>query len=324
MINVAKPTLIKQAVLVLIAALSASARADDLLITGQVVASNAQVFVAPRTDNWQQQIKWMAPEGAIVKPGDLVVSFDNSTLLSDIQRREVELTQAEQKAKEDLMKLQQELIDAEHRLTQAELLVKKAQLDANVPTTYLSQFQGDQYQFELSRQQRLYEQAKMTLENKRTTLDAEKKKQQLEVRRIKQELQRRQSDAEKMELFADRSGPVIYGTHPWDDRKLKAGMSVQQGWVVAEVPATDKLEIAAYLNEVDLPRLNQKNEVELLFDIAPEQRIKGRITRVGLQAEKKEQWSDSRYIEVRVQLLGDAPISLTPGMSVLVIAAASS
>ena len=296
----------------------------DLLITGQVVASNSQLFIAPRTDNWQQQIKWMAPEGSIVKVGDMVVAFDNSTLLSDIQRREVELTQAEQKAKEDLMKLQQELIDAEHKFTQAELLVKKAQIDANVPTTYLSQFQGEQNQFELSRQQRLLEQAKMTLQNKRATLVAEKKKQQLEVRRIKQELQRRQDDAKKMEMFANRSGPVLHGTHPWDDRKLKAGMSVQQGWVVAELPSADKLEVQAFLNEVDLPRLNRQQEVELLFDISPTQRVKGRITRVGLQADKKEQWSDSRYVEVRVQLLDVAPLSLTPGMSVLVIAAVQS
>lgn len=292
----------------------------DILITGQVVAANSQVFIAPRTDSFLQQIKWMAEEGAIVKAGELVVAFDNSTLLADIQRRQVELTQAEQKAKEDLMKLQQELIDAEHKYAQAGLLVKKAQLDANVPTTYLSQFQGEQYQFELQRQQRLFEQAQMTLQNKRATLIAEKKKQQLEVQRIKQELQRRLDDAKKMELFADRSGPVLHASHPWDDLKFKGGMTVQQGWVVAEVPSADKLEVQAFLNEVDLPRLNREADVLVRFDLAPEFQIKGRITRVGLQADKKEQWSDSRYIEVRVQLNEIAPISLTPGMSVLVIA----
>jgi len=57
---------------------------QTVILTGSLKAQKAEHFVVPRTEAWQIQIKWMAREGDSVKPGDPVVRFDTSNLVSEI------------------------------------------------------------------------------------------------------------------------------------------------------------------------------------------------------------------------------------------------
>src|SRR5829696_7757492 len=48
------------------------------LLTGELAAERGEALTVPRTNAFQLQIRWMAEDGARVKAGDPVVSFDNS------------------------------------------------------------------------------------------------------------------------------------------------------------------------------------------------------------------------------------------------------
>lgn len=291
----------------------------SVLITGQIAAREAQYFIVPRTDSWQQQIKWLAPEGQTVQIGEPVVIFDAANLQAEIQQKEAELRGAEQKAQEENLKREQELLQARHKRHQAALQKAKAVIDASVPAAHLSRFQYEQYQFELSRAERHYQQAELALRNKEKEVAVEARKQALDVRRIENELKHRREQLDGMELKAERSGSVIHGRHPWNGNKLTPGSNVQAGWTVAELPRRDSLEVQAWVNEVDLPKLQPGRPVRMLLDADPGIRFGGHIRKIGQQAEQRESWGNANYIELWVALDAEAPLArLTPGMSVLV------
>ncbi len=302
-------------ILSLLAAMPTQAR-DRLLITGHVATREAQAFVVPRSDTWQQQIKWIADEGKVVQPGDLVLVFDSSNVLSEIKQKETELETAEQKAREETLKLQEQLLDARHKARQAALQVERAKIDAAVPVEQVSKFAHEEARIALARAERNAEQTQNTLANLEKTALADGRKNQLEVQRIRNELLRKQADLKNMELRADRSGPVLRAMHPWNGSKITPGANVQPGWLIAEVPNTAALEVHAWINEVDRPHLREDASVELALDAAPRQTFKGRITRIGHQAEQRQQWGEAGYVEVRISPDSAAPLPLTPGMSV--------
>src|SRR5260370_3834946 len=58
-----------------------------LLLTGELKAARAQPLVAPRTANFQLQIRWLAEDGAEVAAGQPVVEVDNSSFLSNLEQK---------------------------------------------------------------------------------------------------------------------------------------------------------------------------------------------------------------------------------------------
>ncbi|WP_234402761.1 hypothetical protein [Pseudoalteromonas piratica] len=45
---------------------------QNIFITGEIKASDSQIFFAPQSDTWRIQVEWMLPEGEIAKPGDVL------------------------------------------------------------------------------------------------------------------------------------------------------------------------------------------------------------------------------------------------------------
>ncbi|TDQ46264.1 HlyD family secretion protein [Permianibacter aggregans] len=303
----------------LLLALPCLAEQPSLLITGQVAAREAQYFIVPRSDSWQQQIKWLAAEGQVVQPGEPVLIFDAANLQADIRQKEAELRAAEQKAQEENLKRNQELLKAQHELTQAKLAQQKAEVDARVPAEHLSRFQYEQYQFALRKAEHLVQQAELNLRNKEKEVAVEARKQKLDVRRIESDLQHKREQLAGMELKAERAGAVMHGRHPWNGTKLTPGANVQPGWIIAEIPNRDSLQVQAWVHEVDAPKLINNAPVSLRLDANPNLRLQGQIRRIGQQAEKRQNWGDAKYLEIWVELAPDTPLErLTPGMSVLV------
>ena len=87
----------------LVVALSSFAfatHADDiLLLTGKIGSANKQVVTAPKTERWQIQVQWLAEEGKVVNVGDPVVTFDGSSMQSqlDVSEEQAETLKLELK-----------------------------------------------------------------------------------------------------------------------------------------------------------------------------------------------------------------------------------
>lgn len=298
--------------------LSVSASAQPLLLTGEVSARNSQVFVAPQADNWMVQIAWMVEEGARVAVGDPVVQYETASIAATLEQLEATLRRVQAEARRNDLAQDLVLREAQHQYQIAKLNLSKARLDASIPRELSSELQYEQYQLALAKAISAHAEAEKALAIKEQDVVAEKRRSQVEIASAKNELQRVQVMLDAMTQRADRAGTAMYVEHPWTRQKVREGDSVQRGFSVLEIPSTDDLHIRAWLNEVDVARLQEGQGVSIGFDARPELIVTGTVERIANQAEPKEHWGESGYINVDINFDNSQSFGLLPGMSVLV------
>ena len=293
------------------------AQAEEmLLLTGKVSSAQKQVVTAPKTSRWQIQIQWMEDEGKVVEKGDRIVTFDGSTIQSqlDINIERAETIALELKQTE--MQLAQSLLEAQGALEVAEMRVKKARIEAGVPDGQVSAY--DKGQYELNLQRSLFELFKaeegLTLAEEALRTGVQKK--QLELLKLQEEIAFQQRQLETMNVTADFNGPVNYATHPWNGEKLDAGMNVQAAWQVMDVQAVDNFQIESWVHEIDALKVEQGETVDVVFDAFPDRRFRAKLTFKSTQSEKQTEWSNSVYLPLTFEFEQEPDIPMLPGMSV--------
>lgn len=294
------------------------AYAQPLLLSGEIAARNSQVFVAPQADNWMVQIAWMVEEGARVEVGDPVVQYETASIAATLEQLEATLRRVKAESRRNNLVQDLALLEAQHQHRIAELNLRKARLNAGIPRELLSELQYEQHQLALTQAINAYEEAEKALATKEEDVVAEKQRSQVEIASAENELERVQVMLDAMTQHSDRTGTAMYVDHPWTGQKIREGDSVQRGFSVLEIPSTDDLHIRAWLNEVDVAQLREGQSVKIGFDARPQLQLAGRVERIGKQAEPKEHWGESGYIDVSIDFEHSQEHGLLPGMSVMV------
>ena len=292
----------------------------EALLTGEIRAGDVQRILVPWSDSWQKQIKWMKPEGEKVKEGDLVVIFDTSNMNNQIEQEQGKFRQAEEEGRKRIIELEQKKIDADYALIETQLKIKLKKLSADVPKQYGSKLERDNANFDYKKELKNLEKAQVNVNTIKESIHAEYKKQHLEEIRIRSSINKKKHELEQLQVHAKRNGTIIHGLHPWTGEKIAEGQSVQNSWEVATIPGKGNEWVKSWVNEVDWPRVKAGYDVKLTLDAFPESSFKGKITRIGLQAEPKIEWGEGNYYEVKIIIdktsLNQLGNKLVPGMSV--------
>ena len=307
----------KMSLCLLLATASLAAAEPAMLISGSIEAKKSQVFSVPVANSWQMQIKWMAEEGIKVNTGDKVVVYDTASLSSEVEQKEAELRKASSEAKRNRLQLELELKQAKFRDDKAQLELEKAQLEASVPEILLSKLEYAQNQLDLKKAQQEAKEASMALSVKQQDLENGNQKHRLILQGVGNELQRAKKLFANMTQKARAPGTVQYVDHPWTGNKIRAGETVQRGFTVLKIPSTDDLHVQGWLNEVDVARVQQGDEVKILVDAIPDLRLEGQILKISNQAETRENWGESSYFSLAIAITGESDPRLIPGMSVM-------
>jgi multidrug resistance efflux pump len=298
--------------------LAAPLWAEPLLLSGEVSARNSQTLVAPEANEWMVQIAWMVEEGTRVAPGDAVVQYDSASVAASLEQLESALRKVKAESRRNDLVQDLQLREAQHLHEVAQLQLDRAKLDASIPSELLSQLQYQQYRLALTKAINRELETRKALAVKKQDVVDEKKRSQVKIAGAKNELQRIQLMLDSMTQYSARAGTALYVDHPWTRQKIRQGDSVQRGFSVLEIPATNNLHVRAWLNEVDIARIQEGQRVSIRFDARPELSATGVIERIGKQAEPKNHWGDSGYINVDIGFDAPQPAGLLPGMSVLV------
>ncbi|GIU42764.1 HlyD family secretion protein [Shewanella algidipiscicola] len=299
--------------------------ADDslpsLLLTGKISSVDSQTFTVPKAgDAWRYQIQWMLPEGTLAQPGQSVVIFDKSQLTNQIEQLEASLLRVTAQEQSTAIELTGAVLQAQFDLKQRRLEVEKAQLDAEVPLAYLAAKEYAENQFSLMQARSELEKAQQALTEALDKQDASRQQLAIDKRKAQLELSQALQGIEQLELTAQFAGPILYERHPWTETKYGVGDTVQIGRQVATIPALDKLEVVAWVNEVDVDRLRLKQAVSLQLDAHVEVTFDGTIASIGKQAMSQPAWGQSKWFKVGIDFAKEnAQIELVPGMSVLVV-----
>lgn len=292
------------------------ATSKPLLLTGELVTTEKQLFIAPKTSNWRVTIEYMPPEGSLVKAGEVVVSFDSGNLGSQLKQEQDALHLAEESLVNTIASTKQSELEARYALTKAELELKKARVDADVPKAHLSEFEYQENQ--LARERAVIELAKAqeTLEKTKAVNLVEIEKQQIKIKTHQHNIALYQSQLEKMSIKAAQDGVFLYGNHMWTQEKLDVGMTVQASQVVAEIPIAKSNKIEAWIHEADIAAYQPNMMSQVRFDIDPKKSYQAKLDSLSSQPEAKPSLGQGVYFKAVFALNSTPSFQLVPGMQV--------
>ncbi len=289
-----------------------------LILSGELAAERGETLAVPRTDTFQLQIRWMAPDGTPVKAGDPVVAFDNSQFASDLEEKRLSASQAGT----DLATAEAALktTEAERRfnVAKARSELEKAKIAAAVPQEILPLREYQDRQLARKRAETELAKAEEVLATETRASGTGVQIQQISLEKSRRQIHTAQESIDALTLKAPRDGMVLVGQHPFEGRKLQLGDSIWTGIPVATLPDLSSMVVHANLSDVDDGRITEGAEVLCTLDAYPAITYRGRVVEISPVARESQRNPLLRYFPVRIALDKADTGRMRPGMSVRV------
>ncbi len=290
-----------------------------MLLTGELIAEDAERLVVPNANIWPVQIRWLAEDGIEVKKGDKLVEFDNSQLAANLEDLRAEVIEAANRLVSRRARAASDEDDEEFRLERKRAAVEKARLEAEVPAGVLAERGRQELQLD-------YQQAEMELAEAESQLEAQRRagRSEIEIERIKlaraeAEVARSEERLELLTLHASRDGILVLESHPREGRPLHEGDGVFPGSVVGRLPDLSTMMVAARLFDVDDGRVVPGMRVVATLDAFPEVSFAGTVREIDQIADQSSPRSPRRFFRTKIDLDRVDVERMRPGMSVKVL-----
>jgi len=288
----------------------------DVTVSGELEAKNSVQMLGPnglrRARIWSVKIENIIPEGTVVKQGDWVAQLDASELMDRIQGEELDLEESMSEYEQtridtaiELRAQRDKIINLEYDVEKAKLVLEQSQFEP--PATI------KQNELELEKSKRALEQGIGEYGLLREKSVSQMTEASAELRDDQRRVDFLKSLAEEMVIKAPEQGMVIYARE-WDGRKKTKGSQIET-WrpLVATLPDLSTMISRTYINEVDISRIQEGQEVEIGLDAFPDKRLTGRVSQVANVGEQRPN-SDAKVFEVTVQI-NESDTTLRPAMT---------
>lgn len=288
-----------------------------VLANGELEAENSIKITAPEealrsAKVYQVKIADLVPEGTYVKKGDYVATLDKVEMAEKLRSMEGELTklrnQYEQIRIDTALMLQNERNEMQNLL----FAIKEKENTLKV-NQYETPAQVKALQNELEKAKKAYEQAKITY----------KLKQQQALSKITETAQLLGQEVQKFEeirrlsesfvVKAPTEGLVIYH-RDWNGQKRTIGSYVSS-WdaTVTTIPDLQSMISRAYVNEIDISKVQVGQNVKVKVDAFPEKVFMGKVISISNIGEQRPD-SQVKVFEVKIKIEGSHP-QLKPTMT---------
>lgn len=278
-----------------------------VIANGELEAENFVKITAPEealrsAKVYQVKIADLVPEGTYVKKGDYVATLDKAEIAEKLRSMESELTKLQNQYEQIRLDTALFLQHERNEMQNLFFLIKEKENTLKV-NQYEAPAQIKVLQNELEKVQKAYEQAKITYKLKR--------KQAItkiaEIAQLLSQESRKYEDLRKLvESFVVRSpaeGLVIYH-RDWNGQKRTIGSYISS-WdpVVATIPDLQAMISRAYVNEIDISRIQIGQSVKVKVDAFPEKTFAGKVISISNIGEQRPE-SQVKVFEVKIKLEG--------------------
>jgi multidrug efflux pump subunit AcrA (membrane-fusion protein) len=269
---------------------------------GNLRAVKATRLNAPRSGvDGPMKIAWLAPDGQLVKKGDVVVRFDPTDPEKALREGKADLDSANAKLTEEQIKAKTKEAD---RATDADLA--KDERDQQ------KRFQAKDEQI-YSRNQIIESEIDQGLADAKQS-HAEKAKQiekklsrsnaaVIAVERQKAELaiSHATKTLDSMQVVAPHDGILVLRRN-WRGNLPKLGDQLWPGQEVAELPLLDTMEAEVFVLEVDGSGLTEKQPADVIVESRPDITYHGKIKLVEKLAQPRQNGSPVNYFSCVIEL----------------------
>jgi len=288
----------------------------DLLLTGELKAARSSVIQAPRSQqNFGNTITFLADEGAIVKTGELVVEFDDTSLINNKTDAETTLETAILNVTRKKVDLESNRCDLLNSLRREENSLRRAELYAKIDKSLLSENQYERYRLDIMKAQLQLEKARENLDNFEKNYDSEMTKVEITKSQAELQLRRIESDIAQTKIYARQEGIFLYGDNWQSNRKVQTGDSIFPGMEVASIPDMTSLQVVGYVFDTEYRQLSRGMRCEVSFDALPGVNIGGTVVSLTDVAGRRGFASTQKMFQATVQLDSVDTELFKPGMT---------
>ena len=283
---------------------------------GEIMATEEVAIAVPSNVNMSFQILWLVPEYSEVKKGDVIARFDDAAVITEIERRELEIEQHElefattgRNNEETVTQIIHETVrvdgetDIAKRYEDLEVGVFSMHeiIDAIDNLEYLS-VQKQFYLWEKDSNQRRF--------------DAETQKIQADMQMSQEGLDRNVEALEIMELKSPEDGTFVYASMGWGGQKVAPGQTIWRGRRIGSLPIRGKVRANIHVLEVDAVGIEEGQKVEFRIDSAMEHVFTGTITEVPRMARSLDGFDPTKYRIVHAEFDEVNPDLMRVGSSI--------
>jgi HlyD family secretion protein len=293
---------------------------DTIEIRGEIRPLKSIVLSSPMQSGELQILK-LAKNGSMVKPGDIVVEFDPSTLQRTIQEKQSELKQADAEIEQAEA---QTRIASEQNATavmKADYDIKRAKLDVGKGET-VSRLDNEQAKLAVvdaqQKQRELEEKVKSDRASAAADISAKRRKREkalFDLKRAEQglrNLQLRAPASGMVSLLPNfRSGGMFGG-----QQDFQQGDRAWPGAAIMELPDLSSVHLEARLDETDRGRLQAQQEATVRIEALPGKEFKGRLDNISVLArvDFSSGWPPSKNFDLNLVFI-DVDPRMRPGMT---------
>ena len=291
---------------------------SEVYSTGQLQAEHATHIQVPdelssrRINIFEIKVTEIVEEGTVVQEGDFVASLDHSAV-------EELKTNATEELEKAIQSLQDARIDTNISMSnlrdgllnsRVEVEEKKLVLDQSI---YESPAVKRQAALDLERSERNLEQALRNYYLKEIQAQFSVQRAIEEVRKQRERIDDINKLFDALRIKAPKPGMVIYSFDRFGN-KIKVGSSVSR-WapVIAELPDLSTMISKTFINEIDISKIRQGQNVMVGVDAFPEKNFKGEVISVNNIGQLLPN-GDTKVFEVTIKLFGSDP-QLRPAMT---------
>jgi HlyD family secretion protein len=300
----------------LLAAAASVAVADAVRLEGELFARDTAALMPPTVEGmWHLNISRITADGAPVRAGEPVLSFDGTELQKRLMEKQSAL--AEKQSQRDKLVLELAERERTERLATEELRAgrDKAQRKASQPEDLL---RGVDYRKLVA--EREHAERALVLAERRERLAAEQRRQErrlvdAELQQLEAEVAMLQGAIGQLTLLAPRDGIMLHRSD-WQGNKYDVGSQVWRGQAVGEVPDMNSLAVRAVLPEHDYTRVVEGMPARVVVE-GSGVTLAGRVAEIGRVVRSRSRNQPVPVLDVLV--LFDGPTDrLKPGQAVRV------
>jgi HlyD family secretion protein len=286
-----------------------------LPLTGEIDAVQALEMKVPRVPNGKVTIRRLVPEGAEVEAGAAVVELDSTSFATQLRERTLAASQAEIDLQRQASQNGVAEADRALEVGKKRAIMKRAEIDADVPPGILPKRDYLEKQIALRRAKVDLEKAEEALAALQAANELDLKLKRIALEKTRREVKIAEEAMQALALRAPAAGTVLLGDHYEERRKFQEGDDVFMGMTVARIASSKERRIRAWLSDVDDGRVQPGMPVVATLDAHPDRQFRGKVREISPVAREPVQRSQRRVFLVGIDLEDAAAEILRPGLS---------
>jgi multidrug efflux pump subunit AcrA (membrane-fusion protein) len=293
---------------------------DTLEIRGEIRPLRSVVLTSPLQSGDLQIVK-LAKTGTVVKPGDVLIEFDGTTLQRTVLEKRSEVKQSD--AEIEQVQAQARITDEQNQtaLMKAKYDLQRAKLDLNKGDT-VARIELEQAKLVVREAEQKLREIEAKIVSDRTAAEADVFGKRRKREKALADLERAQRGLENLQVKSPAGGMVSVLPNPRSGDMFGSGQEFREGdraWPgasVLELPDLSSVHLEARLDESDRGRLSPGQEAQVRIEAVPGRDFKARIEKISLLArvDFASGWPPPKNFDLGLVLLEVDP-RIRPGMT---------